>query len=74
MYYIQACTFLFLVPRTQGRTLWVSPSGDDVSGSGLLSSPVKSPMRALQMAYPGDAIFLTTGVYAGELRMLKVKL
>jgi hypothetical protein len=52
---------------SQGRTIWVSPTGNDATGSGFSSSPVRSPRRALEMAYTGDTINLMTGVYAGGI-------
>lgn len=47
------------------RVWWVSPWGNDEANSGHADSPFASPAKALFEAWPGDLIYLTTGVYPG---------
>lgn len=52
---------------TGGRVIWVDDAkGDDVTGSGSESYPYRSLRRGLQEAYQGNAVYLRSGVYAGE--------
>ena len=50
------------------KTLWVNGTGgSDYYGIGTAQYPYASPTKALFVVAPGDAIFLTTGVYSGGL-------
>ena len=51
------------------RVWWVDPLGSDELNSGHFDSPFKSPAMAITVAWPGDKIYLTTGVYPGALNI-----
>ncbi len=48
--------------RAKGKTLWVANSGDD-SADGTATRPLRTIAKALDLAEPGDLIYLRAGVY-----------
>ena len=53
---------LSLVTATQAATYYVSPSGSDAD-SGILTAPFATLQRAVNLANPGDTIYLRGGTY-----------
>lgn len=53
---------------TSGNIYYVSPSGSD-SASGSLSSPLRTPNAALELANSGDTVVLRAGTYTSEVRI-----
>ncbi len=49
-----------------GRTLYVSPSGDD-AGSGSKEEPFRTLQKAAEVARAGDVVLVRTGVYKGHV-------
>jgi hypothetical protein len=48
----------------QARTIYVSTTGDDhQDNTGTITQPLASPSRALEIAAPGDTIYLRAGHY-----------
>jgi hypothetical protein len=60
-------SWLALLGATQNqafaRTIIVAPNGSDDNDQATLSAPLASPARALEMAAPGDTIYLRAGHY-----------
>lgn len=54
-----------VVIATGGRLIFVSPSGNDTTATGILSQPYGTIVAALAQAHSGDTIVLRGGVYAG---------
>jgi chitodextrinase len=54
---------LSLVAATQAATYYVSPSGSDAS-SGTLTAPFATLQKAVNLANPGDTIYMRGGTYA----------
>ncbi|MBW1713021.1 MAG: right-handed parallel beta-helix repeat-containing protein [Deltaproteobacteria bacterium] len=50
--------------KPEAAEIFVSPSGDDATGTGSESAPFASPNRALQAAVSGDIITLREGTYS----------
>ncbi len=48
--------------QPKGKTYWVAALGDD-SGEGSASRPLRTIAKAIDLAGPGDAIYLRDGVY-----------
>jgi parallel beta-helix repeat protein len=56
--------------QATGKTLWVANSGND-SGDGTTSRPLQTIAKALDLAGPGDVIYVRPGVYIEILRIRK---
>jgi len=52
-----------LVTATQAATYYVSPSGSDAN-SGTLTAPFVTLQKAVNLANPGDTIYMRGGTYA----------
>ncbi|KAG2453896.1 hypothetical protein HYH02_002102 [Chlamydomonas schloesseri] len=63
-----------LAITTMPRTWWVDPAGSDEAGSGHPDSPFKTPAKALFEAWPGDKIYMRTGVYPGSLQVTRPRI
>jgi hypothetical protein len=50
-----------------GRTLFVSPSGDNANGTGSITRPWKTITFAIDSVYPGDVLSLRAGTYHEQL-------
>jgi uncharacterized repeat protein (TIGR02059 family) len=46
-----------------GKTFYVAPNGSDLNNGTTLSTPFATWQRGINMAYPGDTIFIRGGVY-----------
>ncbi|KAG2501539.1 hypothetical protein HYH03_000046 [Edaphochlamys debaryana] len=60
------------LPLTTGaipRVWWVATDGSDDTGSGHEDAPFLTPAKAVFEAWPGDSIYLKTGVYPGGINM-----
>lgn len=55
-------TFAKFVPT---RTLWVSPTGSDTTGTGTQAAPYRQVNKAMTEATPGTAIKVRAGTYSG---------
>jgi len=64
-----ACAIAFLLLaisiKAQAKNIYAAPGGSD-SNAGTQSQPVATPRKALQLASPGDTIFLRGGRYPME--------
>lgn len=59
------------IPAVTGRVLYVSPSGNDTTGTGAQATPFRSINKALRTAKAGDRVFLNTGTYTiGSLTLI----
>ncbi|EFJ49544.1 hypothetical protein VOLCADRAFT_89861 [Volvox carteri f. nagariensis] len=59
---------------TVPRTWWVDTAGNDETNSGHPDSPFKSPAKAVFEAWPGDQIYLKTGVHPGGIDITRPRL
>jgi len=48
-------------------TLYVSPTGSNQQGTGLISSPYRTIQHAVSVAAPGDTIVVEPGTYSGTV-------
>src|SRR5438477_1644261 len=46
-----------------GSTYYVSPTGDDINGTGTSTSPFQTIQRAADLVNPGDTVIVKDGVY-----------
>ncbi|MEZ4387216.1 MAG: right-handed parallel beta-helix repeat-containing protein [Candidatus Krumholzibacteriia bacterium] len=52
------------------RSTWyVSPTGDDLDGTGAIDGPFQTIQRAVDAASAGDEVVIADGVYAGAVEM-----
>lgn len=63
---------LAFVPFVLGVDIYVSPEGSD-SGDGSVDSPIASIQDAVDLAVPGDTIFLRGGTYSPTTNIQIVK-
>ncbi|KXZ43751.1 hypothetical protein GPECTOR_81g201 [Gonium pectorale] len=56
------------------RVWWVDPAGDDEAGGGFADSPFRSPAKAVFEAWPGDSIYLRSGVYPGGFSITRPRI
>ena len=54
---------LFAGTNSDGRTIWVSPNGDDTRSGKSSDQAVKSPKRILELAKPGTVVRFQPGRY-----------
>lgn len=68
-------TGLLLTGAAQARTIYVSTAGND-GAAGSIGNPLATPARALDVAAPGDTIYLRGGTYnvTQQLTVLKSNL
>lgn len=50
-------------PVHEGKSLFVSPSGNDIRGKGTIEQPYKTIARASKFVQPGDTVYLREGIY-----------
>lgn len=55
-----------------GRTVYVSPSGDD-GNPGTIDAPIRTLCKAEKMIRPGDSCYLRAGSYNGSIRFKKLR-
>ena len=64
MKFITALVFLFLLQSSYAATYFISPAGNDVSGTGTINNPWKTLHKATSMVTTaGDIIHVTQGTY-----------
>ncbi|KAG2434080.1 hypothetical protein HXX76_007808 [Chlamydomonas incerta] len=63
-----------LAITTIPRTWWVDPAGSDEANSGHPDCAFKSPAKALFEAWPGDKIYMRSGVYPGSLQVTRPRI
>jgi hypothetical protein len=61
-----------LCPSAEGysNTCFVSPSGNDLTGTGTVSAPFLTTSKAFAAMLPGSTMMLRAGRYSGDLNML----
>ena len=69
MKFITALVFLLFLQSSYAATYYISPTGNDVSGTGTISNPWKSLYKATStVKTAGDIIHVTAGIYLETVR------
>jgi parallel beta-helix repeat protein len=62
---------LFASPAAQGAEYYVSPSGNDITGTGTISNPWASITKGQSMLNPGDTLLVRGGRYYESVTLTK---
>ena len=60
---ILICFISFIVISISGKNYFISPTGNDTTGTGLIDAPYRTIMKAHQFVVAGDTVFLRGGTY-----------
>jgi hypothetical protein len=55
------------VEPKQGTTLHVATTGSDAAGTGSAEAPYATPQKAVDLAQPGDTVYVHAGFYRGNI-------
>ncbi len=73
-YIILGCIYLFgvggFVTNALSATLWVSPTGNNVSGTGTKANPYKTISFAINLVSQSDTVRVVEGIYIENLSIL----
>ena len=58
-----------IIPDFTGQLIYCSPQGNDNAGDGSEAAPFYSLQKAVDMAQPGDSIFMMAGTYVYDARI-----
>jgi hypothetical protein len=56
------------VEPKQGTTLHVATTGSDAAGTGSAEAPYATPQKAVDLAQPGDTVYVHAGLYRGNIK------